>query len=110
MDGNGNILPVSNDLILTIPKFNELTGAISLSGELSNKIQYTKDEGVIVIDLKQINEEVSYIILTQNRALLELWQIILIAGGVVVVAAGAVVCVIVIRKRKSLGYSRFDKI
>lgn len=110
VDGNGNSIPVSNELHLTLPKTKDLTGSISLSGELANKIQYTKDDGNIIIDLKQINEEVSYIILTQNRALLELWQIILIGVGVAAVGGGATVAVIVIRRKKARGYSGFDKI
>ena len=77
---------------------------------MSDKVQYVKNEGNITIDLQQINEEVSYIILTQNRVLLELWQIILIVAGVAAVAAGAVITVVVVRRKKALGYSGFDKI
>ena len=106
----GEYIPVDNNLYLSVPMEENLTAVASLSGEKTIKIEHEKDGGNIVIDLSQIEDEVSYIILTERKVLLELWQILLIVGLSVVVVASGVVVFIVIRKKKANSYGRYDKI
>ena len=107
---NGEVYVVSNELHLILPAEEDVTSAISLSGERAVGVNYTHEGGNLVIDLTQINEDVSCIILTQHRVFLKLWQILLIIGVSLSAIAGVVVTFMVIRKKKADSYGKFDKI
>ncbi len=101
---------VSNELYLTIPNVNKLTSAVWLTGEEAGKLDYTIMDNMVKIDLSQIDLNVDSIILTQQRVLLQLWQILLIVFGAVLLIVIIVIIFIVVRKKKQLKYGRFDKI
>ena len=109
-DKNGMKAPVSNELYLSVPHVEELTNVLSVSGERTVKVNYDKQGGNIVIDLSQISEDVSCIVLIENRALLEAWQIVLIVVLSIVGLAGVGIAVFFIVRNRRLKNERFDTI
>lgn len=110
IDRNGTKTSLSNDLYLTLPSEDELKQVLSLSGDRAVDINYDEKGGNIEIDLKQINEDISYFVLIQNRALLKAWQIVLISVGSAVVLAGSGVAVFFIVRKRKLKNDRYDTI
>ena len=110
MDKNGSELAVNNELHLSVPKESELVNVLSLSGGKSKSVDYDKEGGNVIIDLNQIDEEISYVCLIQNRDLLEAWQIVLIVVLSVAVAAGIGVAVFLIIRRRRLKNEKYDTI
>ena len=110
IDKNGSKIAVNNELYLSVPGETDLKNVISLSGGRAVDIDFLKDGGNILIDLNQINEDVSYIIMVQDRSLLEAWQIVLIVVLSVVVLAGAGVAVFFIVRKRKLNNSKYDTI
>ena len=101
LDNNGMEVKISNELSLTLPNEESLKNIVSIVGDRAKNIQYTLDSaGNIVIDLSQIEEDISTFCLIQNRALLKAWQIVLIVVLSVVVAAGIGVAVFFIVRRR----------
>jgi len=107
---NGEKRAPSNQLYLSVPSTNKLMGVVSLSGEESLELRYSEEESRVLVDLSQIKTNVSHIILTKQRILLELWQIILVVSIAVVVVGGIAITIIVIRKKKLKKYSINEKI
>ena len=110
IDKNGSKIAVNNELYLSVPGETDLKNVISLSGGRAVDIDFLKDGGNILIDLNQINEDISYIIMVQDRSLLEAWQIVLIVVLSVVVLAGAGVAVFFIVRKRKLNNSKYDTI
>ena len=107
---NGISRNISNSLYLTIPNEERLTGAIWLTGEQSGELDYEVQGDNITIDLNQMSANVNTIIITEQRVLLELWQIILIVIGAILLIAIIIIIFIIIRKKKKEEYSVNDKI
>lgn len=107
---DGEYKNVSNQLHLSLPHVADLTKVVYLTGAQSGELGYSEQEGLIMVDLANIQLDVQYIVLTQRRELLKLWQIILIAVGAVVVIGGVVTTFIIIRKRKKAKYDLQDRI
>ena len=111
LDNNGMEVKISNELKLTIPNEEDLKNIVSIAGDRSRNIQYTFDAaGNIVIDLSQIEEDISTFCLIQNRALLKAWQIVLIVVLSLVVAAGIGVAVFFIVRRRRKKNEKYDVI
>lgn len=109
LDG-GKAVTIDNDLYLSIPNIKNLTGSFFLTGTMSGSVNYKMESNKIVIDLSQIDENISQIFLTQKRILLKPWQIILIVTLVVLVVATVILVVVILRKRKLERYSVNEKI
>ncbi len=97
---DGQEFAVDNNLYVSIPGVKNLTGAYFLTGQKSGAVDYAYEDGNMLIDLKQIDENVSHIFLTHPKILLKAWQIVLIVIGALLVIAGIVLVLIIIRKRK----------
>ena len=110
LEVNGVRQDLDCNLHVAVPKIKSLTKVIYLSGDKAGYADYEKQEDYILIDLSKAEGNVGAVLLTQKRALLELWQIILIVVASVLLVAAIVVVFIVIRKKKSKGYSKHDKI
>ena len=107
--GGEKIAP-SNQLYLSVPEEKNLMGVISLSGEESIELKYSKNDSTVLIDLSQVKTDVDHVILTKQRILFKLWQIILVASIAVVTIGGIVVTVVIVRRRKLKKYSINEKI
>lgn len=110
VDRNGAESAVNNELYLTLPSETELNNVVSLSSGKTVKVDYSKEGGNIVIDLSQIDEEISYIVMIQNRALLQAWQIVLIVVLSVVAVAGIGVTVFFIVRKRKKNLEKYDVI
>jgi hypothetical protein len=96
---------------LSVPSIDDLTHVIALSGDESTTVSYERaEDGYVLIDLSSATGKVGYVLLTQKKVLLQLWQIILIVVASVAAIGGTVAAVIIIRKKKTEGYSKHDKI
>lgn len=107
---NGVSRNVDSNLYLTVPNEDRLTGAIWLTGDQTGELNYEVQGDNISIDLSQIGANVNTIIITEQRLLLELWQIILIVIGAVLLIAIIIIIFLVIRKKKKERYSVNDTI
>lgn len=107
---NGVNREVSKDLHLIVPKVDRMLSAIWNTGDTTGELTYTEEDSNIVIALNQIELDVDNIILTQQRVLFKLWQIILIVVLVVVLLTAIIIIAIVLKKRKDAKYSVHDKI
>ena len=107
---DGRVVNIDNDLYLSVPRVRNLTGTYFLTGSRSGEINYTLEGNSIVVDLKQINENVNYVFLTQKKILLKAWQIALIVSGAGLVILGVVLTFVIVRKRKLDRYSINEKI
>jgi len=107
---NGETKPVNNNLYLSLPNVQHLTGAYFLTGEETGEIQSSSSDGNIIIDLKQVGVQLDTIFTTQKRVYLKAWQIILIVLLCVSIIAAIVLVFIIVRKRKTKEYSVHDKI
>jgi len=111
LDNNGMKVKISNELFLTLPNEEDLKSVVSIAGDRVKNIQYTFDiAGNVVIDLSQIEEDISTFCLIQNRALLKAWQIVLIVVLSLVVAAGIGVAVFFIIRRRRKKNEKYDVI
>ena len=110
VDKNGIEMNVSNELYLHLPNEKELVNVLSLSGDRAKSVDFDIEGGNVVIDLKQIDEDITYFVLIQNRALLKAWQIVLIVVLSLVAAAGIGVAVFFIVRKRRLKNERYDKI
>ena len=110
LNQNGMEVKISNQLKLSMPSESELINVLSLSGDRAKTVNYSKDGGYIVVDLSQIEEDISYFCLIQNRALLKPWQIVLIVVLSVVATAGIGVAVLFIIRRRRLKNEKYDVI
>lgn len=106
----GSAVKLDNNLVLHLPKIDDLTDVAYLSSGKCDKLEYSEKDGLIVVDLSKIEGKVEYVFLTQRRAYMPLWAIILIVVGSLAVIAGIVVAVVIIRKKKLAGYSAMEKI
>ena len=107
---DGMTTNVDNNLYVSIPNVEDLTDVIWLTGTESGELSYTEQDNQLIIDLSQNQANIGSIILTQQRALLELWQIILIVVAALLLIAIIIIIFIVIRKKKKEEYSVNDKI
>ena len=107
---NGVELNISNDLYVSLPKVDRLTGVVYLTGENTGELVYTEQENTILVDLNQFEEEVNTLLITKQRLLLELWQIILIVIFSLLLLIIIIIIVIITRKRKKERYSVNDRI
>lgn len=108
-DGVTSKLP--KGLTLKVPTVERMLDVIWNTGELAGDIDYTEQDRFLVIDLGQMDSiDVESVILTQERELLKLWQIILIVGVLAVITASVIVTVVVIKKKREARYSEHDKI
>ncbi len=107
---NGISKNIDNNLYLTVPNEERLTGAVWLTGKQSGQLDYEIQGNNIMIDLNQMNSNVNTIIILEQRVLLELWQIILIVIGSILLIAIIVVVFIIIRRKKKKEYSINDRI
>ncbi len=101
---------LSNDLMLSIPSVDRYLGTIWLTGEESGELTTTQGEGNILIDLSNLTYNLDRLIITQQRELFPIWQIVLIILAIVILIVIIVIVVVVLRKRKQLSYEKFDKI
>lgn len=97
---NGQKESINNNLYLSIPMVKNLTGVYFLTGQQSGAVVYNFENGKMVIDLSQVNGDVSQIYATKTKLLLKPWQIVLIVVGAVLLIAGVVLVFIIIRRRK----------
>ena len=88
---------ISNELLLSIPKVDDLTNIIFLTGDRTGLVKYENKDDNILVSLNSFEEDVDTIIATQRRNLLQLWQIILIAIAVAALIATIIIVFIVIR-------------
>jgi len=107
---NGNSSPINNNLYLSIPKVKNITGSYFLTGQKTGSLEYGYEEGNMIIDLTQIETNVSHIFITKTKILLKAWQIILIIVGILLIIAMAVIILLIIRKRKMSRDSIHEKI
>lgn len=107
---NGENVPVNNELFLSIPNVKNVTNIFFLTGEQSGKLNYDYENGYILIDLMQINEELNIIGVSQKKILLKAWQIVLIVVLLVLVTLSFILTFVIIRKRKKEKYSVHEKI
>ena len=110
LDVDGVTQYLDKNLHVSLPSIDNLTKVVGLSGQESDTFDYEVKDGYVLIDLSKAEGNVSHILLTQKRAFLQLWQIILIVIASVVVVGGAVTAFIIIRKKKSNNYNKHDKI
>lgn len=102
---------LDNRLILVTPEFSEMNELL-WSNEETGKVDYTRNEedSSLVIDLNQMPKNLTYLVITEHRDLLELWQIILIISVVVFVIVAVVITIIVIRRKREIKDSKYDTI
>jgi hypothetical protein len=111
MEVYGVAQPISNELFLSIPVgAKEIVSLIELTGEQTLEVDYTNDGGNIIVDLANINLNIDTFVLLEKKALLKLWQIILIIAGGVVVFCGVVTAIVIIRVRKTRKNELLEKI
>jgi len=110
LDKNGKEIKISNELYLSMPTETDLMNVVSLAGDRAKSVDFTKDGGNIIIDLSQIEEDISTFCLIQNRALLKAWQIVLIVVLSLVGAAGIGIGVFFIIRRRRLKNEKYDTI
>ncbi len=109
-DKNGTEISINNELHLSLPSETELVNVLSLVGGNAKSIDYSADGANIIIDLSQIEEDISCFVLIQNRALLKAWQIVLIVVLSLVAAAGIGVAVFFIVRKRRLHNDKYDTI
>ena len=97
---DGEEFAVDNNLYLSIPNIANLTGTYFLTGQKTGRVEYAFEDGNMLIDLSQIDENISHIYITKVKILLKAWQIVLIVIGVILLIAAIVLTFIIIRKRK----------
>ena len=85
---------------MSVPQVKDITGTYFLTGQKSGEIKHSTENGNMLIDLTQINGNVSQIFMTKVKYLLKPWQIVLIVIGAVLVITGVVITFIIVRKRK----------
>lgn len=107
---NGRTTNVDNNLYVSIPNVDNLTGAIWLTGTESGELTYTEQDSQLIIDLSQNQANIGSIILTQQRSLLQLWQILLIIFLLLLLLIIIIIVIIIVRKKKKERYSVNDKI
>lgn len=101
---------INNELMLSIPTVDRYTGTLWLSGDQAGEVDSTQSDGTIVIDLSNINYNLDRLIITQQRELFAIWQIVLIILSVIVLIAVIIIVILVVRKRKREMYDKLDKI
>ena len=102
--------PISNELFISVPYNSEVTQVIFLTGEETIEMPFAVEGNNVVIDLATLNLNVDTIVLLEKRALLKLWQIVLIVAGGVVVLGGIATAVVIIRIRKNRKNELLEKI
>ena len=107
---NGVKTEIDNNLYLSIPNVQNITGVYFLDGSKTDQINYKTSKRNIVIDLSQTSLDVNSVFITQKRILLKPWQIVVIVTGAVALIAGVVLTFVIVRKRKFKEYSVHDKI
>lgn len=107
---NGVELNLSNDLYISLPKVDRLTGVVYLTGENTGELTYTEQENTILVDLSQFEADVNTLFITRQRVLLELWQIILIVIFSLLLLIAIIIIIVISRKRKKERYSINDRI
>ena len=107
---NGHKVDIDNNLYLMMPEVKNQTGAFFLTGEESGIIDYTIENGMVVVDLQTMDVDVESFFLTQKRILLKSWQIVLIVVCSTLVITAGVLTFVIIRKRKHKEYSVHEKI
>lgn len=107
---NGVSQLIDNNLYLTVPNEDRLTGVVWLTGEQSGTLEYEEQGDNVTVDLAQMSADVNTIIITQQRRLLELWQIILIIIFILLLLLIIIIILLIIRKKKKEKYSENEKI
>lgn len=112
MKFNGNEINIDNNLFLVVPSAEKLTDVIFIAGEQNNKIDYTKQDDGLLIDLRDMGnvKGLDYLVLLHEESFLAVWQIVLIVIGVVGIIVGIVLTIVIIRKKKLKSYEINDKI
>ena len=110
LEVNGVSQAVNNELYLTVPNEERLTSVIWLTGEQSGELEYEVQEDTITVDLAQMSADVNTVIVTQQRRLLELWQIILIIILLLLLLLIIIIILLIVRKKRKEKYSVNDKI
>ncbi len=91
---------LDNRLHLVLPYLDNFLGAIYLAGDYSGEIATEVNNGQIVIDLSGTGFNIDTIILTRQRELFKLWQLILIIVCAVIVVIAIIVALVIIRKKR----------
>ncbi len=109
-DVNGTKLRISNELFAKFPNVQSLTGAFYLTGQQTGSVGYRNTSDGIIINLSQINTQISAFYFTQQRVLLTWWQILLIVLSIILLIVLIIVIIIVVRRKKEREYSLNEKI
>jgi len=110
LEVNGQERAIDHNLHIHLPNVSKLTDVYYIVGERSGALDYTMEDGRILISMSQLNQDITTVILLQQRALLKPWQIILIVVLVVLVILAIVITIVIVRKKKKERYSIHDKI
>lgn len=108
---NGQRVDVDKHLYLVAPETNRIAGVLYYDEE-AGSVNYQKGElnKTILIDLSQVKGDVNYLVITEQRDLLELWQIILIVSIVVLILIAIITVLLILRRRKKIKYGEHEKI
>ena len=107
----GVVQPISNELFLSIPRGeDDIVSIIELTGEETVEVNYSTEGECLVVDLANINLNIDTFVLLEKKALLKLWQIILIVAGGVVVLGGTITAIVILRIRKNRKNELLEKI
>ena len=101
---------VDRELYLELPKISRLTSVGALNNLEIQELDYEEGEETILVDLSQFGLEVGSIIMTKQRTLLKLWQIILIVISILILILVIVIVLLYIRKKKLERFARNDTI
>lgn len=107
---DGTSSKLSKELSFAVPTIENLKSVICLDGTFATEVEFEEKDGVIYLNLANLESGVRDILLTEKRALLPLWAIILIVVGGVAVIGGGVTAFILVRRKKMRNYSVNDKI
>lgn len=107
---NGEEQPIDKNLHISVPKIKDITGVYGLDEKTSSSLNYKTAGQNIIIDLSDGDGKITGVFLTQRRALLKAWQIVLIVVLSLLVVAGVVITVLIIRKKKIERYAMHEKI
>lgn len=107
----GVVQPINNELFLSVPTGEkDIASLIELTGEETIEVNYTTQGEYLVVDLLNINLNLDTIVLLEKKALLKLWQIVLIVAGGVVVLGGTITAIVILRIRKNRKNELLEKI
>lgn len=110
MISHGEKISLDNNLKMTLNQIDSLTNVIFVSGEDSSRLNYTLEDGQIVVDLSNYDQEIDCVVLTRRRAYIQLWLIILIIVLILLLILAIILTFVIIRRKKLKRYSINDKI